>query len=198
MIKTKDDLRTYISEDLHRLGYKESVWGVKFLYLFRHPGANFCVVLRHYEFHSNNKGLYHKLMSIYWYLRKRKCSIKLGIQISKNCFDSGLQIPHWGLIVVNPKARIGKNCRIHAGVNIGEKDGSSPVIGNDVYIGPGAKIFGGVKIGSNVTIGANAVVNRSFPDNCVIAGVPAKIIKYKLIEDEKSTDIPIIDGAMRQ
>ncbi len=178
MIITRGDLRSYISEDLHRLGFKSSGGG-RILYLFRHPGAFYCVVLRHYEFHSNNKGWYHKLMRIYWYLIKREYSIKLGIQISKNCFDSGLQIPHWGLIVVNPRAKIGKNCRIHAGVNIGEKNGSSPVIGNDVYIGPGAKIFGNIIIGNNVTIGANAVVNKSFPDNCVIAGVPAKIIKYK-------------------
>ena len=48
-----------------------------------------------------------------------------------------------------------------------------------VYIGPGAKIIKPVHIGNNVSIGANAVVNKDVPDNCVVAGVPAKIIKYK-------------------
>ena len=63
--------------------------------------------------------------------------------------------------------------------NIGAYEGGAPVIGDNVYIGPGAKIFGDITIGNNVSIGANAVVNRSFPDNVIIAGVPAKVIKNK-------------------
>ena len=86
---------------------------------------------------------------------------------------------HYGTLVVNKDARIGNNCRIHVGVNIGGFNGGVPVIGDNVYIGPGAKIFGGITIGNNVSIGANAVVNKSFPDNVVIAGVPAKIIKER-------------------
>jgi len=39
-------------------------------------------------------------------------------------------------------------------------------------------VFGGITVGDNVVIGANAVVNKNVPDNCVAAGVPAKIIKY--------------------
>lgn len=53
------------------------------------------------------------------------------------------------------------------------------VIGDNVYISPGVKIVKPVRIGNNVTIGANAVVNKDIPDNCVVAGVPAKIIKIK-------------------
>lgn len=56
---------------------------------------------------------------------------------------------------------------------------SKPVcIGNNVWIGEGVAIMPGVTIGDNVIIGANAVVTHSFPKNVVIAGVPAKIIKY--------------------
>lgn len=54
----------------------------------------------------------------------------------------------------------------------------APRLGDNVYIGPGAKIFGPIEIGDNVAIGANAVVNKSFPDSVTIAGVPAKIISY--------------------
>ena len=51
-----------------------------------------------------------------------------------------------------------------------------PVIGNEVYIGPGAKIVGNVTIGNNVAIGANAVVTSDIPNNACVGGVPAKII----------------------
>lgn len=51
------------------------------------------------------------------------------------------------------------------------------IIGNNVWIGEGVSIMPGVIIGDNVIIGANAVVTRSFPNNVVVAGVPAKIIK---------------------
>lgn len=50
-------------------------------------------------------------------------------------------------------------------------------IGNNVWIGDNVCIMPGVTIGDNVIIGANAVVTRNFPENTVIAGVPAKIIK---------------------
>lgn len=101
-------------------------------------------------------------------------------------FGPGIAIVHSGTIVVSGKARIGKNCRIHVCTNIGNalshgKDGT-PVIGDNVYIGPGAKIFGPITIGNNVAIGANAVVNKSFPDNCTIAGVPAKKISNNTSE----------------
>jgi serine O-acetyltransferase len=84
---------------------------------------------------------------------------------------------------VNGNSKIGENCRIHVGVNIGTEAGygdRAPTIGNNCYIAPGAKIFGKIVIGDNNVIGANAVVNKSFEQSGVsIAGVPAKIISYK-------------------
>ena len=91
-----------------------------------------------------------------------------------------MAIAHYGTIIVNKFARVGANCRIHAGVNIGTEAGSedkAPVIGDNVYIGPGAKIFGAIVIADNIAIGANAVVNKSFNTPCVsIGGIPAKEI----------------------
>lgn len=55
----------------------------------------------------------------------------------------------------------------------------APTIGDNVVVYAGAKIIGGVHIGNNVIIGANAVVTKDVPDNCVVAGVPARIIKMK-------------------
>ena len=93
-----------------------------------------------------------------------------------------IHINHFGNIVVSPLAKIGEFCDIHQGVNIGkgESDGKAPVIGDNCWIGPGAKLYGGVVIGNEVMIGANAVVNKSFAQDAVtIAGVPAKIISQK-------------------
>ncbi len=50
-------------------------------------------------------------------------------------------------------------------------------IEDNVWIGEGVVILGNVRIGKNCIVGANSVVNKSFPENCVIAGNPAKLIK---------------------
>lgn len=110
--------------------------------------------------------------------RFRRLSIKLGYSIPINVFGPGLSLPHRGNIIINPNARIGANCRIHVGVNIGAHKGKAPIIGDNVYIGPGAIIFGDIHIANNVTIGANATVNKSIlQENVVIGGTPARILK---------------------
>ena len=50
----------------------------------------------------------------------------------------------------------------------------SPILGNNIWIGPRVRIYGSIKIGSNTVIGTNSVVNKSFKGNCTIAGIPAK------------------------
>ena len=111
----------------------------------------------------------------------------LGFTIPLNVFGPGLSIAHSGTIVINESCRIGKNCRIHTCVNIGTKAGfsdQSPKIGDNVYIGPGAKIFGLIEIADNIAIGANSVVNKSFFEPGIsIAGVPAKKISENGSED---------------
>ena len=116
-------------------------------------------------------------------VRYKRLSVKLGFTIPANAFGPGLSIAHRGTIVVHGKARIGANCRIHVCVNIGAQAGDEtavPVLGNNIYIGPGAKIFGKIEIADGIAIGANAVVNKSFTEpNITIAGVPAKKIADK-------------------
>ncbi|MDD6150474.1 MAG: serine acetyltransferase [Bacteroides sp.] len=122
---------------------------------------------------------------IYWLLVKyrfRKLSLKLGYSIPINVFDSGISLPHYGTIVVNPDARIGKNCRIHVGVNIGAHHDRAPQLGDNVYIGPGAIVFGEIEIADNVSIGANATVNKSVTEsNTVVVGTPAHIVKRNVL-----------------
>jgi len=58
-----------------------------------------------------------------------------------------------------------------------EEDNSFVTIGDNCYLGLGVKVFGQIVIGNNVTIGANSVVVKDIPDNCVVSGIPARIIK---------------------
>jgi len=80
--------------------------------------------------------------------------------------------------VIHKNAIIGENVAIGQGVTIGRKkiDGA-PIIGNDVYIGAGSRILGDITIGDNVIIGANAVVLNSVPNNSIVAGAPAVMVR---------------------
>ena len=86
-------------------------------------------------------------------------------------------------IFISAGASIGKNCTIFHQVTIGsntlmDSDGQGcPTIGDNVYIGCGAKIIGGVHIGNNVRIGANCVVVRDVPDNCTVVLEKPRIIQ---------------------
>jgi serine O-acetyltransferase len=94
----------------------------------------------------------------------------------------GLCIPHTGYIVVNSRAVIGSNCTLTQGVTIGHGGGGRggktgcPVIGERVYVGPGAAIAGPIEIGNDALIGIGAVVTRSVPERGVMAGNPAKLL----------------------
>jgi serine O-acetyltransferase len=109
------------------------------------------------------------------YSRKYGISIPFDTEIGE-----GFYIGHFGGIVVNYRARIGRNCNISHGVTLGQTNRGSragaPLIGDGVYIGPGAKVIGAVTIGNNVAIGANCVVTDDIPDNSVVAGTPGRVI----------------------
>ena len=87
-------------------------------------------------------------------------------------------------IFISKKAKIGMNCVIFHQVTIGSntlsdsKHFGSPTIGDNVYIGCGAKIIGNVTIGNNVRIGANCIITENVQDNCtVVMDKPRIIIK---------------------
>jgi serine O-acetyltransferase len=187
MIDSKDKLIYYLREDFKandkvKLSSRESLWN----WFYPDHVWKFIKYLRLYEFWFNNpdKQILARFKRKYYFGLYRRCSLKLGFSIPPNVFGPGLRIPHFGTIVVHPHAKVGKNCVIQAGVNIGVNKGGVPVIGDDVYIGPGAKIFGDIKIGNNIAIGANSVVNKSFLEsNLTIAGIPARIIKYEKADE---------------
>lgn len=117
----------------------------------------------------------------YWYRgRKNRLGSRLGFIISAGCFGEGLQLEHFGSVIVNPKARIGSNCKIHGNCCIGSNGGypdESPVIGDNVDIGQGAQILGGIRIANDVKIGAGAVVVKDvLHPGVTVVGVPGKVI----------------------
>ncbi len=109
------------------------------------------------------------------------CKYKFGIAIPfETQIGEGLYIGHFGGIVINELAVIGKNCNLSHDVTIGQTNRGArkgcPVIGDNVYIGPGAKVIGGVSLGNHAAVGANCVVTRDVPDNGVVAGAPGRVI----------------------
>ena len=105
-------------------------------------------------------------------------------------FEEKPIFPHYiyGIFISNG-AKIGKNCTIFHQVTIGSntladsKRRGVPSIGDNVFIGCGAKIIGNVKIGNNVRIGANCIVTQDIPDNATVVLQSSKIILHNDIRN---------------
>ena len=187
MIKTKEDLRFYIESDLGRysnfLTYKKKqveLWirGSESL-----PVYNFIYSLRHYEYYLN-KGeklsFIEKIKKHYWRFTYRHNELKYNIFIGTNTCGPGLRIVHPGFRRLHTVATIGNNCTILPMVLIGKKRPGvkgKAIIGNNVYISTGVTILAPVTIGDNVIIGAGSVVTKDIPNNCIVGGIPAKLLK---------------------
>ena len=165
--------------DLHR--YAGNATSVSFIYnLMLYPGFKYSFWMRTCAYLKSNIILRYLLFPVAW-LVLRHYEYKYGISISyQTHIGSGFYIGHFGGIVVNQNAIIGKNCNISHQVTLGKANRGIrkgyPVIGDNVYIGPGAKIIGKVHIGNNVAIGANCVVTKDIPDNSVVVGIPGRVI----------------------
>lgn len=121
-----------------------------------------------------------KIIFAFLRIKLERLGAKLGFTIPINVIGPGLCLCHRGTIVINEKCRIGSNFRIHPCVVIGRNSrldenwnaDNVPKIGNNCYIGPGAKLFGDIQIGDNSAIGANSVVTKSCPPFSTVLGVP--------------------------
>lgn len=135
--------------------------------------------------------LYYKI-SHYFYKRKHfiisrfiseKAKRKTGIEIHPGAqIGNNLFIDHGTGVVIGETAILGDNVTLFHGVTLGgtgkEKGKRHPTIGNNVFIGTGAKILGNIVIGDNVKIGANAVVLKDVPSNVTVVGVPGRIVVH--------------------
>ncbi|MBV8556792.1 MAG: serine acetyltransferase [Planctomycetaceae bacterium] len=94
-------------------------------------------------------------------------------------FGPGLVLIHSTGVVINGRVRGGSNVLIEHQVTIGAERRQNPVIGDDVFLGAGAKVLGPVSIGDGARIGANAVVVDDIPPHCTVVGIPARVVRRR-------------------
>lgn len=175
------DLLSYeLAEDIkrfdnHRPTLKDRILHNEVWYIYHYIRH-----LRYVEYYQDKNKLKF-LWHFFWY---KRLGFKLRMTIYPNTIGPGFRIYHAGDFVhVGPNVKIGRNCTMLPGVVFGNKtevpDDKTVIVGDDCYFGLGVKILGTVKIGNNVTVGANAVVTKDIPDNAIVGGVPAKIIKIR-------------------
>lgn len=101
-----------------------------------------------------------------------------NLYIYTDDIGGGLFIQHGFSTIINAVS-IGRNCSIGQQITIGNNGNDKPIIKDNVIISAGAIVIGKVTIHDNSLIGAGAVVTHDVPQNAVVAGVPAKVIKWK-------------------
>lgn len=191
-IESKRDLKDFISKDYDVQGMKTPLlarltWGENWA-LFSYMRN-----LRFLEYHINRKkkckksSLYfyfHSCAFFYHLLIHRWNCKSMGIYIMPNSVGPGFHMVHRGFRHLLSSVRIGSNCEILPMVLMGKKrpdiNNCPIIIGDNCYISTGVTILGPITIGNNVTIAAGAVVTQDVPDNVIVGGIPAKIIKYKM------------------
>lgn len=182
MIRNQQDLKFYLAEDLLRFNNKKPNFKDWILHNEKWYIYKYLKHLRYVEYYKNAKTS--KFMFLYHWFMYKRLGFKLHFTIYPNTTGPGLRIYHVGdFIHVKKECIIGKNCTLLPGVVFGnkheEEDNKKVIVGDNCYFGLGVKIFGEIKIGNNVTIGANAVVTHDIPDNAIVGGIPAKIIRMK-------------------
>ena len=152
---------------------------------YRSPGVHAIGVYRFGRWLSRQNLLLRICFEPLHLILLRRIRSKWGIEISRSAeIGAGCYIGHYGGITISGLVKIGRNVNISPLVTIGVSgeggERGAPVIGDDVYIAPGAKIFGKIHVGNNVKIGANAVIYKDIQDNAVVVLDPGfRVISFK-------------------
>lgn len=154
-------------------------WFVRNVRVFMEPGTIAVVVYRYGHWvRSLKMPVIKQLLMIPYALGKTLVVLGFGIYIPKAAnIGRGFTIHNFSGIFIC-EANIGDNCIVFQNVTIGHLRGQPepPRLGNNVFLGAGAKVLGSITIGNNVVVGANSVVMSDVPDNCMVMGVPARIM----------------------
>jgi serine O-acetyltransferase len=173
-ILLKDISRTYNHSQGNRL--------CKVLACIRSPGVHAVVVFRYGQWAKMRPTLLRVFLDPVYILLNGLIQVAWGIELPRSAIvGPGFFIGHFGGITISPEATIGKNCSMSQSITIGISGSGDkcgvPIIGDNVYIAPGARIFGKITVGNNVKIGANAVIYSDVPSNAIAVLAPGfKII----------------------
>jgi serine O-acetyltransferase len=161
---------------------KKLSWLVFFRILYTHP-ASLAVIW--YRFGRMAYGcrvpVLRQLLQVVYLLLLQSVRIYSGVQLQPaTSVGPGLAILHFGGVVIAPKTEIGSNCLLHHNVSIVTMRNSQAArIGNDFYAGTGVIVLESVIIEDNVTAGAGCIITKSVPRGAVVAGVPARILRFR-------------------
>lgn len=167
-------MRTSTWEDLYRYEGKNATLKTLVRYILFTPGFRYVWCWRHA---NQAKNIISKTWWEIW-LRLGMWSTSIQIPSCTN-IGPGFRIVHFGTIVINPEAVIGRNFNISQGTLIGYaagKHAGNPKIGDNVCMNANSIVIGGVVIGDNVLIAPGAFVNFDVPSNSIVIGNPGKII----------------------
>ena len=174
-VDSKKALRFFIDEDAKANGIRPGIEYYAKLVYGNVPARAFRFLksLRYYEYSLNT----HNCFQFWFRFRNRRLGARYNITILPNTVAYGLRMPHLEQGVIINCAKMGPYCTVNSGVVLGNKGTGTPIVGHHVDFCVGCKIIGGVHIGDSVVVAPNAVVIHDVPDNCVVAGVPARVIK---------------------
>jgi serine O-acetyltransferase len=131
----------------------------------------------------------------------RRMMSKWGIDIDPGAsIGKGLRIAHYGGIFIGDRVVIGEYFYVSHDVTIGRSRSDLrqglPMIGNNVYVAPGAKIVGNIKIGNNARIGTNAVVDRDVPDNALVQMRAPQVVVFSSYAKDSTSGSPGNEAAV--